>query len=614
MIPASRRAASTAPSRSLDTTAKPLLSRHIQIILSRVKQIYALADYSVSTYPSTSTDNSPPEFGKGYEEEWIAALTDVHDKNLTEQSTSPIYWDSTPATSRSRILISGGRGMSHTDIAGVVLQHLESFQVFNLDINAILSDGAYFSPEQALISRIFEARKAAPCVIYFPDIAGWCKVANDSLKTILISLLDSFPVTLPILWISTLIWDENDSNSSESDPLDDKLVHLVSWLSGQTARSRSIISLPELGSHVSTSQNVITLTVPTPDERFQFFNQFFSSLSTLPNSFFEARKTFFEARNRKLTISTLPAKEVSTTISPQVPTDSTFVSSSDNERNENYLREQRLFFWTALSELKREKKFASLIRPVDPEQVPDYYDVITSPMDLETMRSKVDADLYPTLKCFLHDFEQIVFNAKEYNPLNSRDIRGRSIVSAAHHMLDVVKTHAYAFKERLGYDVFKRCEELYFRKHGSFPTFNEDRSVMPDENKIYYQEILDWHRQLKKEFEAEQSQDHSEQKEELRHIDSSHSISKSEADLNPRQTRNHKKQELERPTETLETNDILVSCDERALRKRARASKVLRDFVEKESESIVPKDISQSVETPSISEPKLEGNYPILME
>jgi hypothetical protein len=607
VIPASRRAASTAPSRSLDTITKPLLSRHIDATLFKVKQVFALAD-GISLTGNGETNPPVINFGKGFEEEWIAALTDVQDRwnsvHNSSSSSSSTLWDPVAMTSRSRVLISGRRGMSHSDIAGIVLQRLESFQVFTLDINAIISDGAYFSPEQALISRIFEARKCAPCVIYFPDIVGWCKVATDSLKTILISLLDSFPITIPILWISTFIWDGTDHLSSESasedsDGLDEKVLRLVSWLSGGIS-SLSGKNLPTLLKQMLSHSNVVALETSSKDERYSFFNQFFSALPTLPQTFYDARKTFFESRNQKLAIAiappSLPIESESQSMKQQRelhPDPSAVMTASDNERNENYLREQRLFFWTALSELKREKKFASLIRPVDPEQVPDYYDVVTSPMDLETMRSKVDADLYPTFKCFLYDFEQIIFNAKEYNPLNSRDTRGRGIVSAAHHMLDIVKTHAFAFKERLGYDVFKRCEDLYFRRHGKFPSLNDDRTVMPEENRIYYQEIIHWHSQLKKEFEEEQSRAH---KDDLPKESSSEMVEPPVV----RQTRNQRKHQLEDSTATAAAhalddqdtgngdNGIMISCDEKALRKRARAVKVKQRIIEPNDNAPAP--------------------------
>ena len=94
--------------------------------------------------------------------------------------------------------------------------------------------------------------------------------------------------------------------------------------------------------------------------------------------------------------------------------------------------------------------------PVDPEDTPDYYDVIERPMDLETMRSKVDAGEYSTAQQFVQDIELILENAKAYNPQTSKDARGRVIVSAANNMLDTVHSMLHRFKRNIGYNLFKR--------------------------------------------------------------------------------------------------------------------------------------------------------------
>lgn len=48
--------------------------------------------------------------------------------------------------------------------------------------------------------------------------------------------------------------------------------------------------------------------------------------------------------------------------------------------------------------------------------MPDYYDVISKPMDLSTMMSKIDMHQYQTGKEFLEDVDLICSNALEYNP------------------------------------------------------------------------------------------------------------------------------------------------------------------------------------------------------
>lgn len=204
------------------------------------------------------------------------------------------------------------------------------------------------------------------------------------------------------------------------------------------------------------------------------------------------------------------------------------LSFIDTEEAKNYMRELRLFMRAALVEMFKEKKLSPLCRPVDPDQVPDYYDVITAPMDLETVRSKVDEGLYPTYRCFYYDLEQIGFNAMTYNPLDNKDIRGKQIVHAAKSLLDMVETHAYNFKNRLGYDLFKRCDviasspnmlravsdhkevldTLVFAKavDSRFKNKNDIkriRSVIPRENEGLYKAVLDRHMEIKAEMGEE---------------------------------------------------------------------------------------------------------------
>ncbi|KAJ2448996.1 histone acetyltransferase [Coemansia sp. RSA 2336] len=59
-------------------------------------------------------------------------------------------------------------------------------------------------------------------------------------------------------------------------------------------------------------------------------------------------------------------------------------------------------------------------KPVDPQEVPDYYVVIKEPMDLMTLESNVDENKYPTLDAFVHDTRKIFDNCKKYNGEGTR--------------------------------------------------------------------------------------------------------------------------------------------------------------------------------------------------
>ena len=99
-------------------------------------------------------------------------------------------------------------------------------------------------------------------------------------------------------------------------------------------------------------------------------------------------------------------------------------------------------------------------------------------MDLETMRAKVDAHLYPTYAHFLYDLEQILHNAKLYNPADSTwDTRGRSIISAANQMIDAVESHAYYNVQIMKYNVFKKCEEAYYQRYFRRPSSSSRQSL-----------------------------------------------------------------------------------------------------------------------------------------
>lgn len=54
--------------------------------------------------------------------------------------------------------------------------------------------------------------------------------------------------------------------------------------------------------------------------------------------------------------------------------------------------------------------------PVDPvaDGVPDYFDKVKQPMDLTTVRSKMDSSAYGTAEAFASDVRLIVENCKMY--------------------------------------------------------------------------------------------------------------------------------------------------------------------------------------------------------
>jgi len=97
------------------------------------------------------------------------------------------------------------------------------------------------------------------------------------------------------------------------------------------------------------------------------------------------------------------------------------------EKDENRTIVQlKMFLRDTIHKIARMKKFVEFTKPVNVEEVPDYLQIITDPMDLETMMIKVNQGKYLTKADFNKDIELIVTNALNYNPEKSEtDMRIR---------------------------------------------------------------------------------------------------------------------------------------------------------------------------------------------
>ena len=58
------------------------------------------------------------------------------------------------------------------------------------------------------------------------------------------------------------------------------------------------------------------------------------------------------------------------------------------------------------------------MEPIKRKEVADYYEIITNPMDLGTIRRKITAGFYSNSEEFLSDVKLIYENSLEYNGVN----------------------------------------------------------------------------------------------------------------------------------------------------------------------------------------------------
>ncbi|KAI0399898.1 Bromodomain-containing protein [Xylaria palmicola] len=68
-----------------------------------------------------------------------------------------------------------------------------------------------------------------------------------------------------------------------------------------------------------------------------------------------------------------------------------------------------------LSQIQFHKQAWPFRHPVNRDEVPDYYNVITSPMDLPTVEDKLKQDLYAAPKDLVEDLQFLFGNCWQYN-------------------------------------------------------------------------------------------------------------------------------------------------------------------------------------------------------
>ncbi|KAL5557713.1 hypothetical protein UlMin_033924 [Ulmus minor] len=68
-----------------------------------------------------------------------------------------------------------------------------------------------------------------------------------------------------------------------------------------------------------------------------------------------------------------------------------------------------------LDRLQKKDTYGVFSEPVDPEELPDYHEIIENPMDFGSVRKKLDGGAYTNLEQFENDILLICSNAMEYN-------------------------------------------------------------------------------------------------------------------------------------------------------------------------------------------------------
>ena len=80
-------------------------------------------------------------------------------------------------------------------------------------------------------------------------------------------------------------------------------------------------------------------------------------------------------------------------------------------------KEKALHTWfrTSLREVRSHEDKWPFTDPVNPVQVPDYYDVVKDPVDLKMIAERIKEKYYATKEAFVNDFTKMFDNCRKYN-------------------------------------------------------------------------------------------------------------------------------------------------------------------------------------------------------
>jgi bromodomain and PHD finger-containing protein 1 len=96
------------------------------------------------------------------------------------------------------------------------------------------------------------------------------------------------------------------------------------------------------------------------------------------------------------------------------------------------------FLYSVLDELGARDTQGFFADPVDPEAVPDYHTVISSPMDLAKMRARATSLFYHSLFPMKLDFDLMIDNCLLYN---SKDTVRKSFIHSLYKIIVSVCEH-----------------------------------------------------------------------------------------------------------------------------------------------------------------------------
>ncbi|UYV69756.1 ATAD2B [Cordylochernes scorpioides] len=261
---------------------------------------------------------------------------------------------------RPRLLLCGEG--SYNYLAPALLHRMEHIPVHRLDLPTLHLGGG--TVEEALCTLWREAQRIPPAVLFLPSLDHW----PQELLATLVSLVHLADPRIPTLLLATV-----------GCPISD---------------------LPPALLELFDPTSCLTIPAPTLRERREFFMPLLLRELLRPPPELASAKHY-------------PALPEAPLPKPAPPSAAELESLQKEE--EKVMRDLRVFLRTILAKLMRDRKFVLFVKPVSPEDAPDYLEVVKNPMCLNVIRCKIDHKQYWSVQDFLNDIDLIYCNALEYN-------------------------------------------------------------------------------------------------------------------------------------------------------------------------------------------------------
>jgi len=341
-------------------------------------------------------------------------------------------------THRPRLLLVGstGGGQGQTTYLGPALLHfLEKFPCQKLDIPALFSNSAR-TPEEACTQIIHTARRTMPGVLYIPHLSMLWETISETVRATLTTLLTDIPPTAPLLLLAVAACPYN-----------------------ALAPELQAMFLPFY-------REVYRLENPGENERREYFRPLIVSCSALPPK----PAPTAEAAGKLEELPVLPEPECRKLTARE--------EKRLRRKEDALLRELRIFLRDIWAKINRESKFFMFRSPVNTEEVDDYLQYVTNPMDFEKMHVKLDDGEYKCAQDFLDDIDLIANNATAYNCDLGYETN-RIICHRARHLQDF----AYALvKAEMDTDFEDECKEIVERRVKVSEKLKKISKEQPDTN------------------------------------------------------------------------------------------------------------------------------------